>query len=346
MNNSPDLILYQAFEAVPLGLAVFDRNGKIAFMNSNLAEVMGLDPHEACGDDIKGLLQEKGIPSGHPLYRIFAGEEYTGTAAPLTDGYPSYVSTKIVKGDDGENAGGLLILWDARGWQEMEQAVIKAERLAIMGQLAAIALHEVRNPLSALQGYLQLLKRELEEGRQLEYVEVMLGTLDRVNALVTNYLRLAKPGTPERRPCNMKELLSDLILLYEVELKSKGINFIFSCDSGLPQVSLDRDQFYQVMVNIMKNAAEVTPRNGEIHVGLKYLKEKDIAVFFVRDTGPGVPKDVLLRIFEPFFTTRDQGTGLGLYVCREIVKNHGGEISIANNHDRGCTVTITIPCRK
>lgn len=346
MNNSSDLILHQAFEAVPLGIAVFDLTGKVAFMNSSLAEVMGLDTHQACGKDIIRLLQGIGIPSGHPLFRILTGEEYAGTVAPLTDGYPSYVSTKIVKGDDGENAGGLLILWDARGWQEMEQAVIKAEQLAIMGQLAAIALHEVRNPLSALQGYLQLLKRELDEVRQLEYVEVMLGTLDRVNSLITTYLRLAKPGTPERRPCDMDELLSDLILLYEVELKSKGINFIFSCDSGLPQVSLDRDQFYQVMVNILKNAAEVTPRNGEIHVGLKYLKEKDMAVFFVRDTGPGVSEDVLSHIFDPFFTTRDKGTGLGLYVCREIVKNHGGEISIANNHDRGCTVTITIPCRK
>ncbi|HBI26603.1 MAG TPA: hypothetical protein DDY25_02585, partial [Peptococcaceae bacterium] len=135
LNNSPDLILYQAFEAIPLGIAVFDLTGKIAFMNSNLAEVMGLDPHQVCGEDIKGLLQGKGIPSGHPLFRILAGEEYTGPAAPLTDCYPSYVSTKIVKGDDGENAGGLLLLWDARSRQELEQAVLKAERLAIMGQL-------------------------------------------------------------------------------------------------------------------------------------------------------------------------------------------------------------------
>jgi two-component system sensor histidine kinase AtoS len=344
LNNSPDLILYQAFEAVPLGIAVFDLTGKVAFMNSNLAEVMGLDPHQVCGEDIKRLLQGKGIPSGHPLYRILAGEEYKGTAAPLTDGYPSYVSTHIIKGDDGGNAGGLLLLWDARGRQELEQAVLKAERLAIMGQLAAIALHEVRNPLSALQGYLQLLEKELEEVRQLEYVEIMLGALDRVNTLITNYLRLAKPGTPERRPCDMDELVSDLISLYEVELKNRGISFLFSCDSDLPKVSLDRDQFYQVMVNVLKNAAEVTSQNGEIHVGIKYLKEKDMAVFFVRDTGAGVSEDVLPRIFDPFFTTRDKGTGLGLYVCREIVKNHGGGISVANNPDQGCTVTITIPC--
>ncbi|MGI6404961.1 MAG: two-component system sensor histidine kinase NtrB [Syntrophaceticus sp.] len=339
-------IFYQAFEALPLGIAVFDRTGKVAFMNSNLAKVMGLDPNQVCEENIKRLLQEKGVPAEHPLFRIFAGEEYTGTAAPLTDFYPSYVSTKILKGDDGENAGGVLLLWDATDRQELEQAVLKSERLAIIGQIAAIALHEVRNPLSAIKGYLQLLKKELEDARQLEYVKVMLRSLDRLNTLITDYLRLAKPGTPERRPCDMEELLSDILSLYKSEVKSKGIRFSFSCDPDLPPVSLDRDQFYQVVVNVLKNAIEVTPLNGEVYVGIKHLKEKDMVAFFVRDTGPGVPKDVLSRIFDPFFTTRDEGTGLGLYVCREIVNNHGGGIDVANNPGEGCTVTITFPCIK
>lgn len=344
LNNSTDLILYQALEAIPLGIAVFDGAGKIVAVNSNLAEVWGVASHKVHGYNLERLLREKGLPPDHPLFQIHAGREYTGPAAALTSCHPSYVSTHYFKGDDGESQGGVFVLWNARYQQELEQAVLKAERLAIMGQLAAIALHEVRNPLSAIKGFLQLLRRELEDARQLEYVEVMLEALDRVNNLITNYLRLAKPGTPERQPCDLEKLIHELIILYKSELKNKGISFLFSCHSELPPVCLDREQFHQVLVNLLKNAVEVTSAGGEIRIGIEYLKEKDMALLFVRDTGIGISEEALPRIFDPFFTTREKGTGLGLYVCREIVMNHGGEIQIANNPDKGCTVTINVPC--
>lgn len=346
LNNNTNLTLYQVLEAIPLGMAVFDRAGDIVAVNSRLAEVLGLVPVEAQGSNLEMLLREKGLPPDHPLFQIHSGKEYTGIAAPLTNCYPSYVSTHILKDDGGETIGGVLVLWDARRQQELEQAVLKAERLAIMGQLAAIALHEVRNPLSAIKGYLQLLRRELEDARQLGYVDVMLEALDKVNNLITDYLRLAKPGTPERQPCQLEELVSDLISLFEVEFKNKGIRFLFFCHSDIPPVNLDREQFHQVLVNILKNAVEVTPSGGEISIGIEHLQEENMVSLLIRDTGLGIPEDVLSQVFDPFFTTREDGTGLGLYVCREIVNNHGGEIRIANNPDQGCTVTITLPCSK
>lgn len=346
LNNNTDLTLYQVLEAIPLGMAVFDRAGDIIAVNSGVAEVLGLVPVDAQGCNLEVLLREKGLPQDHPLFQIHSGKEYTGTAAPLTDCYPSYVSTHILKDDGGETIGGVLVLWDARRQQELEQAVPKAERLAIMGQLAAIALHEVRNPLSAIKGYLQLLRRELEEARQLGYVDVMLEALDKVNNLITDYLRLAKPGTPKRQPCQLEEVISDLISLFEVEFKNKEIRVLFFCHSDIPPVNLDREQFDQVLVNILKNAVEVTPSGGEISIGIEHLKEENMVSLLIRDTGLGIPDDVLSQVFDPFFTTRDEGTGLGLYVCREIVNNHGGEIRIANNPDQGCTVTITLPCSK
>lgn len=347
LNNNTEHILWQALEAIPLGIAVYDGTGKIAAVNSRLGEVLGIAAPKARGRNLEQLLREKGIPLDHPfLQQLHSGEEYSGPAAPLTDCYPSYVSTHIFKGEGGEGPGGVFIFWEAGRRQALEQAVLEAERLAIMGQLSAIALHEVRNPLSAVKGFLQILRRELEDVRQLEYVEVMLEAMDRVNNLITDYLRLAKPCIPERRPCCLEELLRDLLSLYEVEIKNKGINLLFSCPADIPEVSLDREQFHEVVVNILKNAAQATPSGGEIEVGIELREEADSVSLFVRDTGPGIPEDVLSQVFEPFFTTREQGTGLGLYVCREIVINHGGEICVANNPERGCTVTVTIPCRE
>jgi len=344
LNNSIDSLLYQALEAVPLGIAVFNAAGNIVTVNSSLAGVFGLAVHDIRGKDIEKLLLEKGIPSNHPLFQLHTGKEYTGSADPLTSYYPSYVSTHLIKGNCGEIQGGVLVLWDAKGRQELEQAVLKAERLAIMGQLAAIALHEVRNPLSAIKGFLQLLKRELMKTRQLEYVDVMLEALDRINNLITNYLRLAKPGTPERQPCDLVEMVTELVAFYQAEFQRKAIRLNSSYPSHLPAVSLDREQFWQVLVNILKNAVEATPPGKEIHIRVESLKENGAAVISVQDTGPGICEETLTRIFDPFFTTREKGTGLGLYVCREIVNNHGGEIWVSNNPDQGCTVSITVPC--
>lgn len=342
LNKSIDSVLHRALEAIPLGIAVFDAAGKIVTVNSKLAMALGYAAHELRGGDMERLFLEKGVPSSHPLFRLHM--EYAGPADPLTSCYPSYVSTHIMKGERGEKLGGVFVLWDARGQQELEQAVLKAERLAIMGQLAAIALHEVRNPLSAIRGFLQLLKRELTEDRQLEYVEVMLETLDRVNNLITNYLRLAKPGIPKRQPCDLVELITELTAFYRAEFQSKGIRLVSSYLSDLPAVSLDPAQFYQVLVNILKNAVEATPPGKEIYIGIDYLKEKNVAIISVRDTGPGIPEEVMERIFDPFFTTKENGTGLGLYVCRKIINNHGGEIRVNNNPDEGCTVSITVQC--
>ena len=221
--------------------------------------------------------------------------------------------------------------------------MIKAEKLAIMGQLTAITLHEVRNPLTTLKVSLQLLHKELKESKHEKSIKRMLESLDRANNLITNYLRLAKPGIPKRQIHKMRELIESVASFYAAEFSNRGIHFTRSYSPSLPLLSVDGDQFKQVLANILINAADATPSGGRVSLSVEYDQETESVRISVRDTGPGVAEDVLPHIFEPFYSSKEKGTGLGLYVCREIIHNHGGKIQVVNNSDRGCTVTIILP---
>lgn len=344
MNISTEPSMQQILEVIPLGIGVFNRKRQVVALNTLLAKVIGISGEEVAGRDILELFQEGGVPQDHPIVlALKEGGNYTGPVTPITSRFPSYFSTHFVKDEDGGIAGGLVILWDARRQQELENAVLRAERLAIMGQLAAAAMHEIRNPLSSVQGILQLLRREVRGARFQNYLEIMLNALDRVNSLLTDYLRLAKPGIPRREPCDLKELMAEVAALVENEISGKGIRFISSPAADLPPVALDREQFHQVLFNVLKNALEATPAGGEIRMEASVDAGQGAARITVRDTGPGIAEEVLQQVFDPFFTTKEKGTGLGLYVCRSIVENHGGEIRIGNNPDRGCAVEIILP---
>jgi len=343
LNINKDPTLNRVLEAIPLGIVVFNRSWKIVVVNSAFAEVLGIDPQLAGDRDLKEILLNKGVNHKHPLFQTLDGYEYTGPVPPLTDSYPSYISTHLLQGEAGECLGGLFLLWNAERQQELEQAVIKAEKLAIMGQLTAITLHEVRNPLTTLKLSLQLLYKELKESKHGKSIKRMLESLDRANNLIDSYLRLAKPGIPKRQIYKLRELIESVASFYAAEFSSRGIHFTQSYSPSLPLISVDGDQFKQVLANILINAADATPSGGSVSLSAEYDQETESVRISVRDTGPGVLEDVLPHIFEPFYSSKEKGTGLGLYVCREIIHNHGGEIQVANNSDRGCTVTIILP---
>lgn len=343
MNINKDPTLNQVMEAIPLGIAVFDKSWKIVVVNSSFAGILGIDPQQARDLDLKEILLSKGVYDQHPLFQTLDGHEYTGPVSPLTDSYPSYISTHLLQGEAGECLGGLLVLWNAKRQQELEQAVIKAEKLAIMGQLTAITLHEVRNPLTTMKMSLQLLHQELKGSKQEKSIKWILESLDRAINLINNYLRLAKPGIPNRQLCKIGELIERVASFYAAEFSSMGILFTHSYSPSLPLLSVDGDQLQQVLANILMNAADAAPSGGSVNLSAEYDQETESVRISVRDTGPGVAEDVLPHIFEPFYSSKEKGTGLGLYVCREIIHNHGGKIQVVNNSDRGCTVTIILP---
>ncbi|MDH7576615.1 MAG: ATP-binding protein [Bacillota bacterium] len=348
INEALRPALQDVLNAFPAGIMVVNRSGKIVGFNRFLEEATGLSQQEVVGRSLQDLFQKKEFPREHPLLlTLTAGREFDRLVPenilPFTCPFPAYASTHALVGGDGDRIGALAVLWDARHQQELEQAVVRAERLAIMGQLAAVAVHEIRNSLTAVGGFLQLLKHELEGTPRVEYADIMLEALARANSIIGDFLRLAKPGLPQRKPCDLRDLMESVIKLLENERARRGIAVKAAYAPDLPMISLDEEQFKQVLLNIFNNALDVMPDGGEIALAVECDREANVIQISVRDTGPGIPEAVQAQVFEPFFTTKETGTGLGLYISRAIVQNHGGEIKIENNPDQGCRVIILLP---
>lgn len=233
------------------------------------------------------------------------------------------------------------LLLDVTESKLSEQHLIRSEKLSVIGQLAAGVAHEIRNPLTALKGFTQLLHRSAVHNRH--YFDMMLTELERINYIVGEFMLLSKPNQwQQMTPCDMGSLLDDIVPI----MQSQAIitNVIISAEKSpdLPIVLCDANQIKQVLVNLMKNALEAMPSGGTLHVHLKRDHTGYIVIDII-DQGIGIPQHVIDRLGEPFYTTKETGTGLGLTVCFKIIQSHGGTLTISSEPNVGTTATIRLP---
>ncbi|MFC6230806.1 PAS domain S-box protein [Paenibacillus allorhizosphaerae] len=230
------------------------------------------------------------------------------------------------------------VIRDMTDRKKEEEWVRRSEKLSIIGQLAAGVAHEIRNPLTSLKGFIQLLR-----AKDTPYTEIMLEELDRINSIVNEFMTIAKPHAVTYSACNLQSLLDSVIkfmqpqaMLYnvDIQLETKGVARLIPCEPN---------QIKQVVINLVKNAIEAMLSGGIVTISLEVVSDER-AVIRVADQGAGIPEDKLPQLGEPFYSTKSTGTGLGLMVCQRIVEAHKGNISIASTVGQGTTVTIELPC--
>lgn len=221
-----------------------------------------------------------------------------------------------------------------------EQRLIRSEKLSVVGQLAAGVAHEIRNPLTALKGFTQLLYKSADQNRG--YYEMMLTELERINYIVGEFMLLSKPTSSQQLvPYDMARLLDDIVPIMQSQAIITNANLEVSAEPNLPNVVCEANQIKQVLINLMKNGIEAMPQGGQLDVRLR--AEDGHVVFEVADQGNGIPSDVLNRLGEPFLTTKEKGTGLGLTVCFKIIQNHGGTLSFSSEPGIGTVATVRLP---
>lgn len=228
-----------------------------------------------------------------------------------------------------------------------QEALMQSEKLASMGQLAAGIAHEINNPLGVVLMYAHLLLEEAKDEELREDLNTIVEEADRCKKIVSGLLHFARQNRVVRSSVNLCELIDKTLRALP---PPAGIGVYLDCQLDDPIVELDRDQFVQVLTNLMTNAYTAMPEGGKLTIGIKG-NHKDV-VIEVKDTGIGIPKENLEKIFQPFFTTKQigKGTGLGLAVTYGIVKMHRGSITCESNADpargpTGTTFTITLPRR-
>jgi signal transduction histidine kinase len=238
-----------------------------------------------------------------------------------------------------------------RQLQEKTAEVLRAERLAAVGRLAAQITHEIRNPLSSLSLNTELLQEQLESGVQSEkgraeaqaLLKSMAREMDRLAEITEEYLRFSRQPKPVRVAVDVNDVADELLDFMAPELASVGVAATRELARQAPRIIGDPSQLRQALLNLVRNAREAAGNGGHIRVRSRIDPERAHALLEVEDDGPGIPTEMKARLFEPFFTTKERGTGLGLAVVQQIVHEHGGEVSCLPVLPHGSRFTLSFP---
>ncbi|MFZ5928175.1 MAG: ATP-binding protein [Acidobacteriota bacterium] len=231
-----------------------------------------------------------------------------------------------------------------RELQDSFEQLKRADRLSAIGQLSAGLAHEIRNPLASIEGAIDILERDpgSEEKRQ-EFFGIMKKECRRLKRLLSDLLDFARPRPPRIQPVGITRIVESVVSLAGPVAERCGITIRPAIPADLPDIECDAEQLQQVILNLALNAIQAMPEGG--CVTLAAHKQDSQIVVLVKDEGCGIPSEDLDKIFDPFYTTKENGTGLGLSVAHQIVKQHGGAITVEANPDKGMTFAVVLPVR-
>lgn len=235
----------------------------------------------------------------------------------------------------------MLIIENLNMQMNLQRELQRSEKLKVVSELAASVAHEVRNPMTSTRGFLQLMSRDenLNESQK-KYIEISIGELDRAQAIIQDYLSLAKPNKLEFSRMNLATEIENVVQLMSTYTNIQNITFQHSIEKEL-YIKANKDEVKQVLINIIKNGIEAIGEGGNISVHAS--REKENVVIEIADDGIGMTSAQLSRIGTPFYSTKDMGTGIGLTISFQIVQLLKGRIDVSSEYGKGTTFRIRIP---
>lgn len=231
---------------------------------------------------------------------------------------------------------GLSIARDISERKKVEQELARLDRLNLVGEMAANIGHEVRNPLTTVRGFLQMLGRKSENSHNAEYYNIMIDELDRANSIITEFLSMAKNKAVKMEDTSLNDIIRVLHPLLQADAIAANKQVLLAL-SDIPDVYIDQKEIRQLILNLARNGLEAMQSNGNLT--LHTFTDTDAVVLAVQDEGSGIPQDLLDKLGTPFLTTKEQGTGLGLSICYSIAHRHGATI-VLDTSNTGTTFSI------
>ncbi len=238
---------------------------------------------------------------------------------------------------------------DVTEYKRMQQKLVHAERMGVLGQLAAAVAHELNNPLSGVISFSQILLREMDPGSShLEDVKNIEHAAHRCKKIVEDLLAFArKPETKVGEPISLLEVIEQVVAILRPKLEEKGVQVEWEVPPDLSELPYHPDPLHQILVNLISNARDAMEDGGKVRIQARQEKVKgaDCVVVAVKDTGPGIPRRQQDKIFEPFYTTKapGDGTGLGLSICQRLMESFGGWIDVSSRIGKGTTFSLWFP---
>ncbi|MFK3959628.1 PAS domain-containing protein [Guptibacillus hwajinpoensis] len=327
-------------------VSVTDETGKITSVNAKFCEITEYSEDELLRNS--HMILDSGYHPQSFFYemncKIQSGGVWKGEINNLTkNGHCFWVDTTIVPfiGENGAPYQYVYIRKDITDRKHAEELLHTSDKLSVIGELAAGVAHEIRNPLTSLKGFTQILKSRLNSENDQEFISIMLAELDRINMIVNEFMVLARPQAVTYEKTDIQELLQNVLTLIETQAILNNVQIYTRVIEHLPEITCSENQIKQVLINILKNAIEAMTDGGEIILSLYSFGDE--IIIEVRDSGTGIPEHQLAHLGEPFYTTKKKGNGLGLMICRRIIQNHQGSFLIESKEGEGTVVSIKLP---
>jgi two-component system sensor histidine kinase HydH len=225
----------------------------------------------------------------------------------------------------------------------IEEQLRRSEKLSVLGEMAAVLAHEIRNPLSSIRGTAEILRDDYQpDNPKHEFIEIQIKETERLNRVVEEFLHMARHQPLELKPCPVQDELETIVTLEKNDARKRGIELLLQ-PQPLPMLTLaDGEKLRQAFLNIIINALQATPAGGKVTISTAFIQGEFCEICF-KDSGSGIDRNTLDRIFEPFFTTKQDGTGLGLAITKHIIESHSGTLAVESVQGKGTTVVVRLP---
>lgn len=322
-------------------LAIINLDGEIEYVSDSVYPALGYQPQQVIGKQWAAFSGELNHNIMEEI-RSVTKNKYTNLFIDLKDVNGEEVSfsceLNFISKENNNRELLLAFLQKNNENNDFEDLMIQSEKMNVAGQLAASLAHEIRNPLTSLKGFLQLLQAGAKHKE--EYFNVMIEEVDKIESITSELLFISKPLTNERTKQKVTCMIQDVGMLLQSQANQKNIQIILESDTDAAIVC-DRSQIKQVLINLVKNAIEAMEDQGKIII--RAVEAEDKVKLSIIDEGTGLPEEIFHRIGEPFFTTKPSGTGLGLLITKKILKNHGADFYMFNNEGKGSTFELLFP---
>jgi signal transduction histidine kinase len=227
--------------------------------------------------------------------------------------------------------------------RKAEAQLIRSEKLAALGQLAAGIAHEIRNPLTSINILIHSMIQNLpSRDPQREDFQVIEEEIQRINEIINQFLQFAKPASPHLERAEVTSIFEETLQLLRPQMEKLQI-FVEKDFLSLPLITIDHEQVKQVILNLLMNAIQAMPKGGQLKLGGQVSKDGQWIQLFIQDSGVGIPPENMDKLFDPFFSTKEGGFGLGLSIAHRIIDQHHGEIEVTSNPDEGTIFTVYLP---
>jgi signal transduction histidine kinase len=337
-------------QSIGNGILTINLDGDITVLNPETARILRINIPASIGKK-----WDETIAENHPFHSILNEMLDKESPSNFTEKKLNFIDSSMTIGiqvsplQDAEQRiiGTNFVLTDLTELRKLQEQIKEKERMAYLGELSAAVAHEIRNPLNSIGLFVGLLKRHVSpKSKQIQNIQKIQTEIQSLNAIVTNFLRFARPPQLQYQPFSITELFQETLLLADKELQEKNISVRMELLDKNIILNGDFSQLKQACLNIVLNAIQAMDDGGKLMLSASLNKgesNQNSIVIEISDTGEGIAESDLEKIFEPFYSTRSLGTGLGLPIVRNIIQAHHGTIFVQSTIGKGTTVTIQLP---